>query len=76
MITPAPMLTPRSAANKMGAAITRPHPMESPALGSVGYRNFAQADANSRAIAGMAKNTSAAAPIAVSARPTGLVVWF
>jgi hypothetical protein len=49
--------------------------MESPALGSVGYRIFTQTDDNSRTIAGMAANKSAAATIAVSARTAGDVVW-
>jgi hypothetical protein len=57
----------------MGAAITKPHPMASPALGSGGYRIVAQADANSRMIAGIATNTSAAAAIAVNARTAVIV---
>ena len=50
------MLTPRSMANKMGAPITKPHPMASPELGSLW--TFAQADANSRMTTGIATNVS------------------
>jgi hypothetical protein len=67
MITPTPMLTPRSMANTRGAEIRTPHPMASSELGYLAYRIFAQADANLRMIAGMDTNTSAAAAIAVPA---------
>ena len=67
MITPTPMLTPRSRANTRGAEISTPHPKASSELGYRAYLIFAQADANVRMIAGMDTNTSAAAAIAVPA---------
>ena len=74
MITPTPMLTPRSRANTRGAEISTPHPMASWELGYLAYRIFAQADANVRMIAGMDTNTSAAAAIAVPATTIVVVV--
>ena len=67
MIAPTPMLTPRSMANTRGAEIRTPHPMTSSEIGYLAYRIFAQVDANSKIIAGMDTNTSAAAAIAVPA---------
>ena len=74
MITPIPMLTPRSRANTRGAEISTPHPMASSELGYRAYRIFAQADASMRMISGMDTNTSAAATIAVPATTTLVVV--
>jgi hypothetical protein len=74
MITPTPMLTPRSMANTRGAEISTPHPMASSELGYLAYRIFAQADANLRMIAGMDTNTSAAAAIAAPATTVVVVV--
>ena len=74
MITPIPMLTPRSMANTRGAEISTPHPMTSSELGYLAYRILAQADANLRMIAGMDTNTSAAAAIAVPATTIVVVV--
>jgi hypothetical protein len=67
MITPTPMLTPRSTANSRGAEISTPHPKASSEIRCLVYWNFAQADANARMIAGIDANTSAAAAIAVAA---------
>jgi len=74
MITPIPMLTPRSMASRRGAEIRTPHPMASSEFGYLAYRIFAQADANLRMIAGMDTNTSAAAAIAVPATTIVVVV--
>ena len=74
MITPTPMLTPRSRANTRGAEISTPHPKASSELGYLAYRIFAQADANVRMIAGMDTNTSAAAATAVAATTIVVVV--
>ncbi len=67
MITPTPMLTPRSIAKTRGAEIRIPHPMTSSEIGYLAYRIFDQADANLKMIAGMDTNTSAAAAIAAPA---------
>jgi len=76
MITPTPMLTPRSRASTSGAEISTPHPMTSSEVGYLAYRIFAQADANSKMIAGMDTNTSAAAAIAVPATTVAVVACF
>jgi hypothetical protein len=67
MMTPTPMLTPRSMATTRGAEIRIPHPMTSSELGYLAYRIFAQAEANVRMIAGIDTNTRAPAATAVPA---------
>ena len=74
MISPTPMLTPRSMANTRGAEISTPHPKVSSEFGYRAYRIFAQADANLRMIAGMDTNTSVAAAIAVPVTTVGVLV--